>query len=387
MIIAKKRANGDGTIRQRKDGRWELVVTVGRDPGTGKLIRKSHYCKTQKEAAQLLRKLSSQIDDGTYAEPSKLTLRGWLEIWQKDYIGDVKLSTRQKYEQMMRVHILPAMGSVKLNDLTAIIVQRFYNQLTEKGLSAKTVQCIHGVLHRALKQAAELELIRTNPCDRCKTPRVKTRTEIHPLEGGQIGAFLRAVEGDAFEDLFFVDLFTGMREGEICGLAWDAVNFRAGTITIRQQLQKEKKKGGCHYIASTKNDRVRTITAAPYVMGILKEIFAEQKKQHMTCGLAWKNEWNLVFTRPDGSYIPPQTALKHFKRAAARIGRPDARFHDLRHTYAVTALQEGDSVKTVQANLGHATASFTLDVYGHVSEKMKEESAARIEKFIEKIGG
>ena len=122
-------------------------------------------------------------------------------------------------------------------------------------------------------------------------------------------------------------------------------------------------------------------------MGILKEIFAEQKKQHLLCGLAWKNEWNLVFVRPDGSYIPPQTALKRFKAVASRIGRPDARFHDLRHTYAVTALQEGDSVKTVQENLGHATASFTLDVYGHVSDKMKAESAARMEKFIEKIGG
>lgn len=120
-------------------------------------------------------------------------------------------------------------------------------------------------------------------------------------------------------------------------------------------------------------------------MSVLQEQFKEQRKEHLAAGLAWQNEWNLCFTYPNGSYIPPQTALKHFKKIAAKIGRPDARFHDLRHTYAVTSLQEGDDIKTVQQNLGHATASFTLDVYGHVSEKMKQESAARMERFIEKI--
>ena len=142
-----------------------------------------------------------------------------------------------------------------------------------------------------------------------------------------------------------------------------------------------------HYIAPTKNDRIRILTVAPFVMQILKEVFREQKNQRLAAGLAWENEWNLVFTNPMGRFIQPAHALRRFKAAAARIGRPDARFHDLRHTYAVTALQEGDDVKTVQENLGHATASFTLDVYGHVSEKMKKESAARMQSYIEKIGG
>lgn len=177
-----------------------------------------------------------------------------------------------------------------------------------------------------------------------------------------------------------------MREGEICGLPWDAVDFKNGTITIKQQLQKGKEAGSGYYIAnSTKSDKNRIITAAPFVMNILKEQLKEQEKFRQTAELAWRNEWNLVFTSANGQFISPQTALKHFKAVAAKIGRPDARFHDLRHTYAVTSLQEGDSVKTVQENLGHATASFTLDVYGHVSERMKKESAARMEKFIQKI--
>ncbi len=120
-------------------------------------------------------------------------------------------------------------------------------------------------------------------------------------------------------------------------------------------------------------------------MDILKKVRQEQANNHLTVGFAWKNDFNLVFTSEIGEFVKPQTALKHFKRIATKIGRPDARFHDLRHTYAVTALQEGDDVKTVQQNLGHATASFTLDVYGHVSEKMKKESAARMQSYFEKI--
>lgn len=176
-----------------------------------------------------------------------------------------------------------------------------------------------------------------------------------------------------------------MREGEICGLTWDAVDFRNGTITVKQQLCKEKVKGGQHYIAATKNDKSRVLTVAPFVMEILRAVRQEQMQNHLACGLAWQNEYNLVFTDRSGHFIVPQTALKRFKAVANKIGRPDARFHDLRHTYAVASLQEGDDVKTVQQNLGHATAAFTLDVYGHVSEKMKQESAARMERFIEKI--
>lgn len=136
-IAKKKNANGDGTIRLRKDGRWELILSVGRDPGTGKLKRKSYYFDTQREAAQHRRKLSSQVDEGTYTEPSKLTVRGWLDIWQRDYIGDVKLSTKQKYEQMIRVHILPAMGGVKLSELAPPIVQNMYNEASRKGCLRK----------------------------------------------------------------------------------------------------------------------------------------------------------------------------------------------------------------------------------------------------------
>lgn len=374
--------NNNGSVRQRPDGRWEARATVG-----GKRV--SFYAERQSDALKAMRAAQKAADDGAYFEPKRVTVAAWLDTWLAEYVGpSVKPLSLSAYQSRVNTHIKPALGHIRLQELNPTQIQAFYNSLSrKKNLSPKTVKNVHGILHKCLGQAVKLRYLGYNPCDCCELPRMERR-EIQPLTETEIRAFLAEIrEGEPLRDLFTVALFTGMREGEICGLAWDGVNFRAGTITVKQQLQREKKKGGCHYIATTKNDRTRTITAAPYVMGILREIFTEQKRQHLLAGLAWKNEWNLVFVRPDGSFIPPQTALKRFKAAAARIGRPDARFHDLRHTYAVTALQEGDDVKTVQQNLGHATASFTLDVYGHVSEKMKEESAARMEKFIEKIGG
>jgi len=381
-------AQGTGTIRQRKDGRWEARYTVGRDPGTGKQIQRSVYGSTQKEVAQKLKEITVDIDKGIYTEPSRLTIEGWLDIWLSEYVEpSCKPLTYSTYESRIREHIKPALGKVKLSSLNTAQIQKLCNDLSrrEKPLAPKSIKNVHGILHKALTQAVELKYIPNNPADFVKLPRIEKK-EMKPLTESEIAAFLTEIEnGEPLARLFKVTLFTGMREGEICGLSWDAVNFRDGTITVKQQLQKGKEKGSEHYIAATKNDRARTITVAPFVMSVLQEQFKEQRKEHLAAGLAWQNEWNLCFTYPNGGYIPPQTALKHFKKIAAKIGRPDARFHDLRHTYAVTSLQEGDDIKTVQQNLGHATASFTLDVYGHVSEKMKQESAARMERFIEKI--
>lgn len=388
-------ADGTGSIRKKsviRNGKeytyWEARYTAGINPGTGKQIQKSITGKTQSEVAKKLKAVLHSLDSGTYTEPNKMTIGEWLDLWLKEYVRmSCKPYTISSYESCIEIRIKPAIGKIKLSELNATRVQSFINDLTRKSnYSPKTVKNTHGVLHRALAQAAKLRYIPFNPAVACELPRMEQK-EIHPLTEEEISAFLTEIEkGEPLAKFFTVALFTGMREGEICGLPWDAVDFKNGTITVKQQLQKGKEAGSGYYIAnSTKSDKNRIITAAPFVMNVLKEQLKEQEKFRRTAEFAWRNEWNLVFTSANGQFISPQTALKHFKAVAAKIGRPDARFHDLRHTYAVTSLQEGDSVKTVQENLGHATASFTLDVYGHVSERMKKESAARMEKFIQKI--
>ena len=375
-----RNAKGNGSVRQRENGSWE-----GRCIINGK--RRSFYGEKQGDVLKAMRTAQKAVDDGVYFEPTRVTLGAWLDTWLEEYVKpSAKPLTLATYKSRVETHIKPVLGKIKLTALNATQIQAFYNDLLRvQELSPKTIKNVHGILHKALEQALKLRYIGLNPADACTLPRMEKK-EIKPLTELEIAAFLEEIrEGEALRDLFTVALFTGMREGEICGLSWDAVDFRAGTVTVKQQLCKEKQKGGQHYIAPTKNDRARTLTPAPFVMDILKSVRQEQMADHMALGLAWRNEFNLVFTDKAGRYIVPQTALKRFKAVAGRIGRPDARFHDLRHTYAVTALQEGDDVKTVQENLGHATASFTLDVYGHVSEKMKKESAARMQSYFEKI--
>ncbi len=378
--MAKRNAKGNGSVRQRPDGRWE-----GRCVIDGK--RRSFYGDKQSDVLKAMRNALKAGDDGVYFEPTRTNLTKWLDTWLEEYVKvSSKPLTYSTYKSRIDTHIKPRLGRIKLTEINSTQIQTFYNYLLrEKNLSPKTIKSIHGILHKALSQALKLRYIGFNPADACILPRVEKK-EIQPLRENEITAFLSNLDTEEpLRYLFTVALFVGMREGEVCGLSWDAVNLREGTITVKQQLVKEKKKGGQYYIAPTKNDKTRTLAVAPFIVDILKTVHKEQFRDHIKMGLAWQNEHNLVFTNKEGRYIIPQTAYKRFKSIARKIGRPDARFHDLRHTYAVTALQEGDDIKTVQQNLGHATASFTLDVYGHVSEKMKKESAERMQTYFHKI--
>lgn len=175
-----------------------------------------------------------------------------------------------------------------------------------------------------------------------------------------------------------------MREGEVLGLTWDCVDFEKGTITINKQLQKERKGTGTYHLVSPKNGKGRRITPAKTVMEVLYMQQQRQMDWKAFAGEAWEDS-DFVFTNQLGHHLSAQTVYLHFKKLAAEAGYPDARFHDLRYSYAVAALQSGDDIKTVQENLGHHTAAFTLDVYGHVTEQMKRASADRMEEYIKKI--
>lgn len=248
----------------------------------------------------------------------------------------------------------------------------------------KTVKNIHGILHKALKQAVANGYMKSNPTENCVLPRIEKK-ELMPLDDEETKLFLRAIKGHRFELLFTVTLFTGLREGEALGLTWDRIDFKRGSILINRQLQKEKKAGGEFRLVSLKNDRPRRITPAPWVMQLLKDRKLQQYEHMERAGEDWSNPLNLVFTNELGGNLIPQTVVRHFKEIVTSIGRPDARFHDLRHSYAVASIRSGDDIKTVQGNLGHATAAFTLDVYGHVTDQMREASSMRMQAYIQDI--
>lgn len=409
-------AQGSGSIRQRSDGTWEARYIVGRDPGTGKQLRKSVYAKTQKEARQKLAQAVAALDAGTYFEPSKMTLCQWLDIWTTDYMGDKKYLTVKHYKAQVETHIKPALGAVKLSQLSPHSIQGFYNDLLKSGrtipvynehgkivkkdgkalteqvpMSAKSVRNIHGILTKALSVAVSIGYIKANPADRVTLPRVEKK-EIHPLTDEQVKDFLKVAEGDEYGIILKVILFTGLREAEATGLTWDTVDFKAGTIKVCKQLQKRPLADGGFTFAPLKNDKIRIVKPAPFVLELLERRRKEQIAQRFRAGESWQGWANveeqktaLVFTTATGTNLCPQTVYNHYKKLAARIGAPESRVHDLRHTFAVLSLQNGDDIKTVQGNLGHATAAFTLDVYGHVSERMKDGSAARMEAYFKAL--
>jgi integrase len=376
-------ANGGGTIRQRPNGRWEARYTLGRNPSTGKQVQKSIYGATQKEVRQKLAAITHDIDDGTYTPTVKMSVTQWLDIWLTEYSANLAPATLVSYEGWVRTRIKPAIGALKLEALKPHDIQAFYNSLQtgDNELSTKSISNIHGILHKALQQALELNYIKSNPTNPCKLPNV-IKPQIHPMDGEQVGAFLKAIQGHEFELFFIVDLFTGMRQGELLGLTWDCVNFEQGTIFLYRQLQLLK---GIYSFRPLKDKGARLIAPSRNAIDALREQFDRQTQWKQDAGTAWNNDEQIIFTNEIGRHLSRSTTYHKFKDIVASLGIPERRFHDIRHSFAVMSLQAGDDVKSLQSNMGHYSAAFTLDTYGHVTEGMKQTGAARMDAYAEKL--
>lgn len=390
MAQKKKGAKGSGTIRKKtvtRNGKeytyWEARVTTGRDPGTGKQIQRSFTGKTQKEVREKMQAAAVEVNQGTYTPPQKMTVGEWLDIWQRDYLGSVKIGTVATYRTAINKHLRPGLGAIRLSELRNHTIQIFINSM--EGLSVSTVRNNYQVLHTALEKAVKLDYIPRNPADGCELPR-KEQREVRPLEDNQAAALLEAAKGTNVECLLAVALFTGMRKSEVLGLTWDCVDFAAGTININKQLVKDgRAKNG--YFQSPKSGKPRVITPAPIVFKTLKRQRAKQTEMQLRVGVLWHNPYDLVFTTETGGAFDQKRADRGFNTAAAKAGLTGFHFHSLRHTFAVNSLRAGENIKTVQESLGHATAAFTLDKYGHVTDRMRKDSAARMENFIKNVMG
>lgn len=259
------------------------------------------------------------------------------------------------------------------------MIQQFVNSLGS--LSPASVRLAYKVLRQSLEKAVKLEYISRNPAADCELPRAE-RTEIHPLSDEQAAALLQAVKGSRLELLVSVALFTGCRLSELLGLTWDCVDFTHGTLLINKQLVRPEHREKSGLFISPKSGKARTITPAPSVLRTLKEQRRRQTEMQLKAGPLWNNTHNLVFTNDVGRPLRQRNVSDWFSAAVKAAGLAGVRFHDLRHTYAVNAIRAGDDIKTIQGNLGHASAAFTLDRYGHFTERMRQDSAARMEDFI-----
>jgi integrase len=314
-----------------------------------------------------------------------MPLKMWLKVWLEEYTSSVKPGTAITYESNVRLHIVPALGAMKLSEIRTHDIQSFINNLHRgsKALSPKMVKNIHGTLHKALDVAAKIEYLRGNPANNIELPRIE-REEIKPLAGDQIDAFTQKIKGTPCEALFYTALYSGMRLSELLGLQWRCVDFDTGTIRIDKQLLMKRGKGTERELGPTKNGKTRTIKVAPAVINVLKSVKMKQTEDRLKAGPLWINEMSLVFTDELGKCIPHATVEHRFKRIVSSIGLSDRRPHDLRHTYATESIRLGVPIKTVSDALGHYSTAFTMDVYAHVTPEMQDDAAARMQAEIDR---
>lgn len=380
-----RRGNGEGCIRQRKDKTWEAIYTYGRD-ANGKPKRKSIYGKTRQEVKDKLIAVLSDINKGEYIKPAEITCNEWFDKWLERYLINAKDSTKAQYELYLRLYVRPNIGSMRLQDVEFDTIKDIILDARGKNLSEKTIRNLNGIIHHTFADAKKSKLRKDNPADDQDLPKVKA-SEMMFLEGDKRKQFCDEIKGKLYEHLFIIALFTGMRQGELLGLSWDSVDFKAGTITISRQLKRDRKIGEkvSYDFDTTKTNKNRTICPAPIVFDALKEVHRLQSADKLKTGEKYNNEDNLVFTNEYGRHLVSGYVLKVFKARAKAIGLPDLRFHDLRHSHVVMRAENGDDMNLVREDLGHTDIRTTAHIYAHVSQRMKQESAKRMQKVAKKL--
>ena len=371
--MAKKRANGEGNIRKRKDGRWEGRYTAGHDPVTGKQIFKNVLGKTQAEVKEKLAKALVEAGQVDFTKVGQYTVGTWMDTWFEN-VAKIKVrpSSHQTYKGYIDNHIKPNIGNIPLEKLTTMDLQKFYRKLLTKGrverieskeqpkgLSAKTVRNINQVISSAVDLAVAQKIILNNPTDSCELPKVEHK-EMQTVPAEQLSAFLEEAKRSGVYEMYYIELATGLRRGELLGLKWSDIDWKNGIIKVRRQVARVN--GEIVEAPLKTKNSYRAVSISPQAIEVLREQKRKTNDTH-------------VFPSPNGGPISPDSVNNMLKRVLDRAGIPKVRFHYLRHTFATIALQNGVDIKTVSGMLGHFSAGFTLDTYAHVTTSAQKEAA------------
>ena len=375
-----RRPAGDGSIFKRVDGRWEGRIVVGHK-NDGSPIYRSAFGKTQKELLPKFNKLKEAYAGVELTEDSLMTLGQWIDKWLDEHkSGIIRPSTFASYKRYSDSYIKPRLGHRKLTQITSREIQEMYNSLKHEGrinsneemgteLANSTVRSIHMLLHEALDGAVREGLIPRNPTDGTTIPRL-VKTEKTVLLESQIEKFMKTIENDeVWHDLFFMELMTGLRRGEICGLKWNDIDEKNRILHVRKTIRYAKKQ---LIVGETKtNEGNRKIVLPASVMDMLMK----RKEKSIS-------EW--IFPKSLNPTLPidPASAYRRLKEILKEADLPDMRFHDLRHTFATHAAASGIDPRTLAGILGHTKPSFTLDAYTHVTTDMQKRAAGIVGNFI-----
>ena len=376
-MAKQKRKNGEGTVRLRKDGRWEGRVVIGYDD-KGNPKTKSVLAHTKGECVEKLERLKEEC--GRTAEKLKpdMPFGEWIDFWYQ-YFSSPKLrpTTQATYENRIYGHIIPSVGKIPLSKLTQNDLQQFYAKLKRTGrkvnvelkgtgVSDRMVRSCHALCRSSLEKAVEEGLITRNPSIGCKLP-PKKNGEMKVLTQTEIVRLLNQAYDEGYYEMFLLELTTGMRRGEILGLKWRDLNLETGELNIKRQLTTK----GIS-VPKTKSS-IRTVLLPPDMLDLLREM----KKTA-------KYDW--IFPSPvkEGEPRNPTAITKRFRIMLERAHCKHVRFHDLRHTFATMALENGMDVKTLSAMIGHVSSETTLNIYSHVTDTMRAQAAVKIDR---EIGG
>ncbi|MGN0605973.1 MAG: tyrosine-type recombinase/integrase [Oscillospiraceae bacterium] len=382
-----KRNNNEGSIRERKDGRFEVRVTAGYDFETGKSKRISYYAKTKAEAVKKLHEEEYKIHFNKYVDPTSTKLVDWLRLWLENYMrNNLKQSTYVSYRGYIENHIAPAFPNLKLKDLTTRLLQDFYNyKLNNQRMSPKTISNLHRCLHKALNQAVLEHYLDFNPCDAVNLPRnEKPQIEIFTREEQQRLIYTSY----NFRYGFFIrlTLATGIRLGELLGLRWEDIDYQKSMLTIRRTLNRLPKvdyngTGNSTEIVIQTPKTKNSLRSIPVIKSIMNELQQWRKVQiddARTAGADYIDSGYIV-TNPLGGFIEPRTFKDFYNEILAVSGLGHYTFHALRHTFATRAMEQGMDAKTLSTLLGHYSVAFTLDTYTHVLDSQKHEEMKLME--------
>lgn len=377
--MAKKRtraANGMGTVRQRKDGLWEGRYTApdGR--------QRSVYARTEGEVTKKLRAALHEVDTGAWREPSKMLMSDWLDIWLKDYQGHTSERTINKYKCIVEKHYKSMVGDVRVVKLLPLHVRRMITTMQEQGRAASTIQNYIGIFGAAMECAIEAGLIHDNPVTRVKLPRIPPK-KFCIVDRAQIPAFFAAAKETPYENELRIMLLTGLRVGEVRGLKWEDVDLDSATMNVCRQMHP--KNGNFKQFTPPKYGEARLLHLAPEAVETLQAQRRKQAEQRLAMGAYWIEDEissGLVFRHKDGKPHSEHSIYRAVKDVGKALGMPELHPHDLRHSYAIAALRSGADVKTVQYNLGHRTASMTLDVYASYTDDAGKDGAEKLSEYL-----
>jgi len=374
--MARRGAN-EGTIYQRKDGRWVGVLHVGYSGG--KRQRKSFYGATRQEVASRLAGAVRDRQLGKSPVPERERLGDFLNRWLEDTARrSIRPSTYAIYEVSLRKHIIPEIGHLKLARLTADDLDGLYSRLLSGGLSPKTVRMIHAVLHRALSHAQRRGAIAVNPAS-VAVPPSAPRREFRTLAPEEAALLLKAALSDKLYGVYVLALTCGLRQGEILGLRWADVDLNGAVLHVRQQVYRMA--GEWVFSEPKTAAGRRTVSLSGSAVEALRERRLAQNKERLR-GETWE-DLDLVFSNRRGNPIDKANLLRgSFWPLLERAGLPHMRFHDLRHSCASLMLAEGVHPKVVQEMLGHSSISVTLDIYSHVLPSMQADAAEKMDRLL-----